>query len=323
MALPSASEPVEENHVAGILWMLLTMCLFVSMDTLAKFLTQEFAPQQVAWARFVFHMFWLALFLRKDFLRVPVSASFRMQLIRSSLLMLTTLLFFSGLRTTSLSTASVIMFLSPIFVTVLAIPLLGEQVGIRRWIGVLIGFLGALIIVLPHPLPGLAPDGAPLDVQAVVSDVYLTGVGWIPESGHLFLIAAAACNALYQIMTRRLRVVDSPMTTLFYSGVMGCVIMSAWAPLVWKPPSAAAWGLMMCVGLIGCVSHFCLIRAFRSAPASLVVPFSYSSLLWATMFGYLVFNALPDRWTLVGATLIIGSGLYIFYRETRVKSVAG
>lgn len=285
--------------------MLLTMCLFVTMDTLAKFLVQSFSPFQVVWARFFFHMFWLVLFLRRDFLSSFLTGSIKLQLMRSACLVLTTSLFFSGLRTTELSTATAIMFLSPIFVTLLAIPLLGEQVGIRRLSGVLIGFLGALIIVYPHDGGCQAAD---LIAAAEVKS-------WLPEVGHILLICAAATNAIYQILTRKLRVVDSSTTTLLYSGVVGVVVMSAYAPTVWHQPDTFQWGLMIVVGLLGCTSHFCLIRAFRSAPASLVVPFSYSSLIWATLFGFAVFGALPDRWTLIGASLIIASGLYIFYRE--------
>ncbi|MFK7992882.1 MAG: DMT family transporter [Granulosicoccus sp.] len=298
----------QESHVAGILWMLLTMCLFVAMDTVVKFLVQDFSPFQIVWARFFFHMAWLLLFLREKFLVSLTSGALKLQLLRSAFLVLTTSLFFSGLRTTELSTATAIMFLSPIFVTVLAVPVLGESVGIRRITGVLIGFLGALIIV--HPQSGVS--GAGLDVgDASVS-------GWIPELGHILLICAAASNALYQIMTRKLRTVDSPTTTLLYSGVVGVLVMSAYAPTVWIAPDSSQWGLMAVVGFLGCTSHFCLIRAFKNAPASLVVPFSYSSLLWATLFGFAVFGALPDRWTLAGATLIIASGLYIFYRESQL-----
>jgi drug/metabolite transporter (DMT)-like permease len=293
--------------------MLLTMCLFVSMDAIAKYLTQEFSQFQIVWARFFFHMLWLAVFLRHDLISAIASGNLKLQLLRSSLLMLTTLLFFSGLRTTELSTATVIMFLSPIFVTLLAIPLLGERVGVRRLLGVLIGFLGATIIMLPR---GNADD---LLIDTQVSDA--ASGAWLPETGHLLLICAAASNALYQIMTRRLRVVDSPTTTLFYSGVVGSVVMTLWVPVVWSTPDLSAWLLLTSVGLLGCVSHFCLIRAFRCAPASLIVPFSYSSLLWATLFGFVLFGSLPDRFTLLGAAMIIGGGLYIFFRERRVQSV--
>ncbi len=308
MATPSLSVPVEENHVAGILWMLLTMCLFVSMDTVVKLLVQDFSQFQVVWARFFFHMVWLGVFLRAQMLRFFATGNLKLQLLRSSLLMMTTLLFFSGLRTTELSTATAIMFLSPIFVTLLAIPVLGERVGIRRLLGVLMGFIGALIIVHPRN------DAA---VALMASLPNTSPSTWLPETGHLLLICSAASNALYQIMTRKLRLVDGPTTALLYSGVVGVVVMTLWAPSVWKPPGAVDWLLMAGVGLLGCTSHFCLIRAFRNAPASLVVPFSYTSLLWATLLGFVVFDALPDTWTLGGAALIVGSGLYIFYRESK------
>ena len=285
--------------------MLLTMCLFVSMDTVVKFLVQDFSPFQIVWARFFFHMFWLVVFLRKKFIASFCTGSIKLQLLRSAFLVLTTSLFFSGLRTTALSTATAIMFLSPIFVTLLAIPVLGERVGVRRLSGVLIGFVGAMVIIYPH------------DNIKEISELASTGGGksWLPDVGYLLLLSAAATNAMYQILTRKLRVVDSATTTLLYSGVVGVIVMSAYAPMVWRQPDTFQWGLMVVVGLLGCTSHFCLIRAFRSAPASLVVPFSYSSLIWATLFGFIVFSTLPDRWTLLGASMIIASGLYIFYRE--------
>jgi drug/metabolite transporter (DMT)-like permease len=205
------------------------------------------------------------------------------------------------------------MFLSQIFVTLLAIPLLGEKVGVRRIAGVTIGFLGALVIIHPR-----VETASGVDVDTLASST----INWMPELGHLLIIVAALSNALYQLMTRKVRTIDSPTTTLLYSGVVGTIVMSSWAPTVWIAPVAFDWVLMAAVGLLGCVSHFCLIRAFRNAPASLVVPFSYSSLLWATLLGYLVFNALPDRWTLFGAALIISSGLYIFYREHVVSRTA-
>jgi drug/metabolite transporter (DMT)-like permease len=309
MTTQSAPVAFKENHVVGILWMLLTMCLFVSMDAVAKYLTHDFSQFQVVWARFFFHMSFMVLLLRKELLKTFASGNVKLQLLRSALLMLTTLLFFSGLRSTDLSTATSIMFLSPIFVTLLAIPLLGEKVGVRRIMGVLIGFIGAMIIVFPHSEAG---GNATTDQMG-----NLMAQSWLPEIGHLLLICAAASNALYQIMTRKLRLIDSPATTLLFSGVVGVIVMSLWAPQVWQPPGPVEWVLLICVGLLGCTSHFCLIRAFRNAPASLVVPFSYSSLLWAILLGFFVFGALPDRWTLVGAALIVASGLYIFYRESR------
>ncbi len=289
--------------------MLLTMSLFVSMDTVVKVLVQDFSQFQIVWARFFFHMCWLLVFLRQKFIASFATGSLKLQLLRSALLVLTTSLFFSGLRTTDLSTATAIMFLSPIFVTLLAIPMLGERVGVRRLLGVLIGFVGALIIVQTQ---SVAENAARSESVMQVSS-------WIPERGYILLVCAAASNAMYQILTRQLRLVDNGTTTLVYSAVVGMVVMSAYAPTVWIQPESKQWLLMVVIGFLGCVSHFCLIRAFRNAPASLVVPFSYSALIWAIVLGFLVFGSLPDRWTLVGAGLIISSGLYIFYRETKLQ----
>lgn len=298
-----------DNFAVGVLWMLTTMCLFVTMDTVAKYLTQTYPVAQVVWARFFFHMVWLSLYLRSSLLTVVSSGNLPLQLLRSGCLMLTTLLFFTGLKTSDLSTATCIMFLSPIFVTILAVPLLGESVGLRRFIGVLVGFMGALIIVSPK-----------LDAMASVN----TSQAWtlsqlLPRPGHIILICAAMSNALYQIMTRKLSAVDSSLTALFYSGIIGAFATTAWLPTVWIGPALTDWILLACVGLLGCVSHFCLIRALRNAPASVVVPFSYSALIWATLLGFFVFSTLPDRSTLLGAALIIASGLYIFYREKQLK----
>lgn len=281
------------------------MCLFVSMDTLVKLLVQDFSPFQIVWARFFFHMLWLIIFLRAKFIACFYTHSLKWQLLRSAFLVLTTSLFFSGLRTTELSTATAIMFLSPIFVTLLAIPLLGERVGLRRLSGVLIGFSGALIIVQPKS------SEVDLNVMATQADA----VSWLPEPGYILLVCAAGSNAMYQIMTRKLREIDSPDTTLLYSGVVGVVIMSAYTPTVWITPQSTQWALMVAIGFLGCVSHFCLIRAFKNAPASIVVPFTYSALIWASIFGFIIFGALPDQQTLSGAALIISSGMYIFYRE--------
>ena len=284
------SRSKSENLPAGIGWMLATMCLFTTMDTVAKYLTLHFAIEQIVWARFTFHMLFLLVWLRSRFFKFTVTSNWKLQLARSACLLLTTTLFFNGLHTTPIATASTIMFLSPVLVTVLAIPLLGEQVGIRRWLGITIGLLGAVVIIRPDASGSVA-------------------------IGHLYLIGAAFSNAFYQIATRQVRTTDDSMTSLLYSGLVGAIVMSVMVPGEWVHPGVIAWGLFIVVGLLGAVSHFCLIRAFNAAEASAIVPFSYSSLLWATLFGFLIFDTLPDRWTLLGAALIVSSGLYIFHRE--------
>lgn len=271
------------------------MFLFVSMDAVAKHLAPSYPVFQVVWGRFFFHLLILALLFRASIITYLHSNKTSWQLVRSALMVTTTALFFTGLSKSSLATATTIMFLSPIFVTVLSIPMLGEKVGMRRWLGVFAGFAGALIIIRPG------------------SDS-VTGVNF-------FLLAAPLSNALYQIMTRKVRDHDDEKVSLVYTALVGAAVTSVIAPFQWQPPSSVDWMLLVLAGTLGCISHFCLIRAFRAAPASAVVPFSYTSLIWATVYGYILFNNLPDRYTLMGASIIISSGIYIFYRESQVRKI--
>jgi drug/metabolite transporter (DMT)-like permease len=174
--------------------------------------------------------------------------------------------------------------------------LLKEHVGPRRWAGVAVGFIGAMIVVRPWE----SLEGA-------------------MGAGVLFLLIAALSNANYQIATRRVRV-DDPMTSLLYTAVAGAVVTSLILPWGWEWPSWIDWLLLASTGLAGGIGHLCLIRALQSAPASVVAPFSYSALIWATLFGFTIFGELPDMWTWAGAALIVGSGLYIFHRERQVAA---
>ncbi|MBK1866819.1 EamA family transporter [Aestuariivirga sp. YIM B02566] len=276
----------------GILWMLVTVLCFTSLDTLVKHLLETYSLVQVTWARFFFATIVAALAAGKNLPKVVKTKAPTMQLTRSLLLALTTALFNAGIRIVPLATATTIMFLAPILVTVLSVPLLKEHVGPRRWFGVLVGFVGALIVVRPwESHAGLFISGA------------------------LFLLIAALLNASYQITTRKVRLFDEPLTSMFYTSVIGALVTTVFVPWHWQWPEATDWLLLIGTGLLGGIGHLFLIRAFRQAPASVVAPFSYSSLIWAALFGWLFFAEWPEYWTWLGAALIIGSGLYIFHRE--------
>lgn len=280
-----------ENRTRGILWMLATMFCFISLDAMMKHLLENYSLVQVTWARFFFATIIGILACGRDLPKLAVSRHPKQQLLRSVFLMSTTGLFNAGIRTTPLATATTIMFLNPILVTILAIPLLGERVGLRRWLGVVLGFMGAVIVVQP----------------------WQQGFGTF-NHGVLFLLAAAVINANYQILTRKVRG-DDPLTSLLYTAAAGAVVTSLLVPWFWQWPTAVDWLLLVGTGVAGGFGHLFLIRAFRSAPASAVAPFSYSSLIWAAVFGFVIWGDWPDLWTWAGAALIIGSGLYMFQRE--------
>lgn len=287
LSAPVADSAAESRR--GIAWMLVTMLLFVCMDAAAKHLAQSYPVPQVVWARFAFHALLLAAFLGPRLRSTVITRRPALQLARSGLLMVTTILFFSGLYYLPLADASALMQIGPLVVTALSMPLLAEHVGLRRWSGVVIGFSGAMIIVRPG------------------SDAM--------QLAALFPLAAAATYGLYQIATRLLSRSDAPLTTLFYTPLVGAVVMSAALPFFWRTPDVDGWMLMVLVGLIGGISHFTLIKAFSSAPAATVSPFGYSSLIWAAILGFVLFGDFPDAWTISGAAVIVGSGLYILHRE--------
>ena len=269
------------------------MFLFVSMDTLAKYLTQTYPVLQVVWARFFFHAVWLALYLRGQLPRYLRSQRLGLQLGRGVCLVATTFLFFSAIALLPLAEASAIMLVGPLVVTALSVPLLGEHVGPRRWVSVAVGFGGALIIIRPGTE--------------------------VMQWASLLPLAAACIYGLYQISTRVLSRHDPPFTTLLYTVSVGLPLTTLLLPWIWVWPDAWGWLLMACVGLLGGLSHFTLIKAFSVAPAVVVTPFSYSNMIWAISLGFVVFNELPDRWTVIGASIIAASGLYIFYREQKLK----
>jgi drug/metabolite transporter (DMT)-like permease len=294
MSLAGEIAEQRENNAAGILWMLASAVCFASLDTTMKELMLTYSLVQVTWARFFFATVFAGLAAGTALPAMVKSKAPVLQLSRSLLLALITGIFNAGMRLVPLATATTINFLSPILVTALSMPLLKEHVGPRRWLGVGIGFLGALIVVQPW--------------QSQM-DAHLFGV--------MLLLIAALLNANYQIITRKVRLYDEPLTSLFYTGIAGAVATSLILPWYWAWPQGTDWLWFIATGFLGGIGHLCLIQAFRNAPAALVAPFSYSSLIWAALFGWLFFSEWPAPTTWLGAALIIGGGLYIFHRESQ------
>jgi len=296
-ALP-ATRADRPNIVRGILLMMLAGFLFVVMDTTAKYLSSDYPVTQIVWARYVFHLLTLPLLIGGgSWLAVARTKRLGLQVLRSLFLLGSTYFFFLAVKYIPLATATAIGFVGPLLVTALSMPLLKEKVGPRRWAAVIVGFGAVLVIIRP---------GAEVVHWAV----------FLP-------LLVAACFALYQITTRILSRSDSSLTTLFYSATAGAVAMTVLLPFEsWRWPDAAGWGVMAFLGLIGGLGHYVMIRAFTIAPAASIAPFSYLNLVWATLLGFVMFADLPDRWTVIGAVILAGSGLYVLYRERKVRDEA-
>ena len=277
----------------GIYWMLITTGLFTSLDATAKYLAQDYPVPQVLWARFAFHLLFVSAFLGVRLSVTLRSQRMGLQLLRSLLMLVTTGLFFFAVKSLPLADVVSIMFVGPLFVTALSVPLLRDYVGPRRWAAVGIGFLGALVIVRP-------------------GSGIMHGLAMLP-------VLAAFSHALYTITTRQLANHDLPMTTLFYTAALGAVATTAVVPFFWVTPSLSGWLLMALVGLFGAAGHLTLIKALSYASPVVVAPLSYLSLLWSIGFGFALFGHLPDTTTLLGAALIAASGIYVFHRE-RVRA---
>jgi drug/metabolite transporter (DMT)-like permease len=213
-----------------------------------------------------------------------------LQGLRTALLLGSTLGNFLALRKLQLAETSTIAFLAPIFVALLAGPLLGEWPGRARLAAIVVGFLGVILATRP---------GA----NAFQPVVFVA-------------IAGALCNSGYLLATRGVAGHDSGQTTLLWTQLAGIVVLTPLLPWFWKAPSGAlGWGLMAGLGAFGAVGHAMFIKAHQLAPASTLAPFGYTQLLWMIVSGYLVFGDWPPATTFVGAGLVIACGLFLLFYE--------
>jgi drug/metabolite transporter (DMT)-like permease len=283
----------DSRPMLGIVLMLVSGFMFVTMDMLAKYGAEDLPVPIIVWGRYVFHLaIMVALFPGVRFSRLwktkrPIALS-----LRGGLLAACTLCFFLAIATVPLADANAISFASPLFMVALSIPLLRETVGRRRWAAVVIGFLGILIIVRPG----------------------FQQMHW----AYLLLLAVALMFAIYSIMTRQLSRDEDPMAMLFYTGLIGALGASLAAPFYWQTPNLQQWLLLLAIGAIGGVSHLIIIHAFKAASASMLAPFQYPMIIWSVLYGYYIFDDVPDAWTIAGATIIIASGFYVWLRETQL-----
>ncbi|MCW2244722.1 drug/metabolite transporter (DMT)-like permease [Azospirillum fermentarium] len=281
--------------MAGIAWMMAATLVFVTQDATSRVLLHAYPVAEVAWARFTIHTVLAAAVV---LVRSPALLRANRpgwQVVRSLLLFGVSMLMMVALQLMPFMDIAAIVAVTPVLVTALSVPLLGETVGWRRWLGVLVGLAGAMMVAGPAS----------------------TAFRWAVAVPLLI----ALTNALYQIVTRKLGPEDHPLTTSVYTALVGAVGTTLFLPLAWVTPDAAGWALMLVLGLAGTLSHYCMIRAYTAATASVVAPFGYMTLVWAAGYSLLLFAEIPGTMTIAGSLVIAASGLYILYRERTVKGV--
>jgi len=282
-----------DNLGRGMLLSTIAIVVFGAQDAVSKTLVQDYSSFQIVMIRYwAFGAFSLFLALRQAPLRQALrSKAPVLQTWRGLLLMLDIWLFAAAIKTVPLAELQAITLIYPLLVTLLAIPFLGEKVGVFRLGAVVVGFLGALIIV--------RPGGLPID----------TGV--------LYALGSATAYAIYITLTRKVSRHDSTVTSMVYVGLVGLVLSTGVGIFYWQPMDLRAVALVSVLMVTTCVGHGLMMKALSLAPASVLQPFNYLALPWGIVLSFLVFQHLIDPISLVGAAVIAGAGLVVMARERR------
>jgi drug/metabolite transporter (DMT)-like permease len=280
-------KPITFNLLA---WIMLPI-----MDGFAKYLSTDLPVLQITWARYFFTVAFtlpvMFFFYNKQLVWTDKP---KLQLLRGVILLCANICFFYAISVISLAKALTLAFIAPLIVTALSPVLLGERVGIRRWTAVILGFLGTLVVIRPG------------FVELNLASFAALGTG--------------VMYGFYLIITRKLSTSDNPLLTLLLTGLVGAIIISFTMPFVWVKPTLNEWSMMAGIGVFACIGHLFLILSLKYADASKLAPFSYFEIVTNITIGYYFFNNFPDNWTFFGLFIIISSGIYIFRRETFIKS---
>ena len=285
------TEAAQDRTLFGIGIVIFGWLALACMDAGSKILASSYPIVQILWIRYLLLIvvaYWL---VRRQGKRMRSNRPW-IQFSRGLLLVIEIGLVVYAFSKMELADVHAILAITPLIVTALSVPLLGERVGVRRWSAVGVAFIAMLIILRP-------------------------GLGVLQPAALLALLSALLF-AIYLVLTRLVGRTDPLEVSLFWIAITGLVGLSAAVPFFWRTPTSATdWGLFAFVAILGATAHFCLIKALQLAEASVLQPYSYTILVGAIVVGYVVFGDLPDLPTTIGATLIVASGLYVFARERR------
>ena len=289
--LPAALAPqeAEERPFAAIGLVLMSLVVFSGLDAISKILVADYSPVLITWGRYGANLMLLLPFMLRAGARPFATAGIGLQIGRGFAMGGSSVLFIAGLAQMAMPDATAVAFAAPLMVTALSIPFLGERVGIRRWSAVAVGFAGVMVIVQPGS-----------------SSFHLAS---------LFPLASAACWAAGLIITRRIKTRDATLTTLLYTTLVAFLIMTAFLPWVWQPLPLRALGLILVMGVLSSAGQYFLLLGYQRGPASLLAPFSYMQIITSTFWSAVLFGTWPGAATLIGAPIVVASGLYVFHRE--------
>ncbi|MDJ0821279.1 MAG: DMT family transporter [Paracoccaceae bacterium] len=275
----------------AILLMIGAIFCFSIMDAAVKAVSPSVGVLPALWARYAGQMLLVFVLVLPRLKQVVRTRYPRLQFLRSILLMSATAFFFTGLSLIPLTDAAALMATNPVLITLGAAVFLGERLGLRRISGIVAALIGAMIIIRPG------------------SDVFSVAA--------FFPLAAAFCYSGYALLTRRVGPDEDVWTSLFYTGLVGTVILSLAVPFEWQTPGVSDAVLMLVIALSGTCGQLALIRSFSLGEAAMLAPYAYSGLVFAALWGILFFAEVPDLYTVFGSVVIAGAGLYVWHREQR------
>ncbi|MFO1083895.1 MAG: DMT family transporter [Reyranellaceae bacterium] len=280
--------------IVGLSLMCAACALFPIMNGFVKLLAATYDPAQIVWFRITVHLVLVAaVFVPRLGLGLFRTRRIGLQAGSSIMMLSSTLCFFFAVKNVPVAEAIAVSFVAPLAVVFLAWPLLGERITPVRLGAVLVGFAGVLVVIRPG------------------SAVF--------QWSSVLIVGSALCYATYQIIIRRVAGVDHPATSIFYSVLLGTVLMSIIVPFVWKTPvSPADWALLCSLGALGGLGHYCIAQAMTYASANFLAPFNYTQMIGSVIVGYLMFAEVPDLFVWLGSALIVGAGLMVGWQSRKI-----
>ena len=284
------------NNALGALFILLATLCYASMDAISKFLVADYAVIQIMWIRcaLIFVFSWIIV-RRQGLIGALRTPQPWLQIVRSLILIVESAIFVLAFRYLPLADAHAVAAISPLLVIALGV-FLGEKAGLARWLAVAAGFVGVLLIIRPG----------------------LRSIDW-PV---LLPLIGAVLWAAYQILTRLAARHDSADTSLIWAALVPLIATTFVGPIGWQWPTATAWILMVLISAIGAAGNYAMIKALDHAEAGAVQPYNYTLLVWATLLGVLMFGDVPDGWTILGAAIVVASGLYTWHHDRTTPNAA-